>query len=108
MLTVIKGEQPEFEGKIGYVIATKPRKEDNCSGCCLKHRGINCGVRCQEREYVNKGVKCNFHEIKEGDIVVDTEGNRLIAVYDTKRNLILVPHMLANKKRGSLKQRKEN
>ena len=92
MLTVINGEQPEFEGKIGYVIATKPRKEDSCSGCCLKHRGINCGIPCCEREYKNRGIKCNFHKIKECDVVVDTEGNKLIAIYDTNKKLILVNH----------------
>ena len=92
MQTVIKGEQPIFEGRMGYVIATKPRKENICSGCCLAHRGINCGTLCCEREYETNGVKCNFHKIKESDVVVDTDGNKLIAIYDTNRKLILVPH----------------
>lgn len=78
-----KNRNPEFEGKLGWVIPALSTNNDNCKGCVFSNRA-DCGCPCVSVGYQVNTERVYFKKIKEGRVYTDTDGVKVIALEDPK------------------------
>ena len=80
---------PECIGRTFIIRAVARDQENPCKGCALSYMGFRCQYECGNKRPPSFSKKINIKKVKDGDVVMDGDGNKYRVSQTSDFNMVL-------------------